>query len=73
MGIAKIVGVVLIILGSLALAYGGFTYTRDRDTVEFGPVEFEVREKERVSVPVWAGLTAVIVGTALILVPGKRT
>lgn len=67
----KIVGVALVILGALALAYGGFTYTRTRDR-ELGPIHFQVKEKERVSVPVWAGLSAVGVGAGLMFFAKKK-
>ena len=42
----KLVGAVLLALGILALAYGGFTYTRDTNEVNVGPVHFSVTDKE---------------------------
>ena len=49
----------------------GFTYTRDRHETEIGPVEIAVEERERVNVPVWAGIGAIVVG-GLLLVGGPR-
>lgn len=68
----KLVGLVLIIVGALALAYGGFSYTRDRDEAEIGPITIAVEEREQVNVPLWAGLGAVVIGAGLMLVPGRR-
>lgn len=72
MAIAKIAGVLLIIAGALALAYGGFTYTRDREQVDLGPLSLEYQERETIQVPIWAGIGAIAVGTVLILVPRRR-
>jgi len=62
----KLLGAVLLALGILALAYGGFTYTKKTDAVNIGPIHLEVKDKERVSIPVWAGLGAAIVGGILL-------
>jgi hypothetical protein len=67
----KLVGVIVLVAGILSLIYGGFSYTEERHDVDFGPVEFQVEEKEHVNVPAWAGAGAVILGTLLIAV-GKR-
>ncbi len=39
----KLVGAVLLALGLLALAYGGFSYTRRSDTASIGPLKIEVQ------------------------------
>jgi len=62
----KLVGAVLLALGILALAYGGFTYTKDTDKVDVGPIHFEVKDKERVNIPLWAGVVVAIVGGVLL-------
>lgn len=68
----KLVGLVLIAAGALALAYGGFTYTKDSHDVKVGPIEFSVKEKESVSVPMWAGIGAIGIGAFLLLVGGRK-
>jgi hypothetical protein len=62
----KLIGAVLLALGILALAYGGFTYTKKTDNVDVGPIHFEVKDKERVNIPLWAGVGIAIVGGALL-------
>jgi hypothetical protein len=62
----KLVGAVLLALGILALAYGGFSYTKDTDKVDVGPIHFQVKDKERVNIPLWAGVAAAIVGGVLL-------
>lgn len=68
---AKLVAILLIIGGALGLAYGGFTYTSDTHRADIGALHLKVTEKERVNIPVWAGLGAVIAG-ALLLGFGPR-
>ena len=72
MNAIKIVGVVLILAGILGLMYGSFSYTKETHEAKIGPLEFRVKEKETVNVPVWAGVGAIVVGTVLLLVPLKR-
>ena len=67
-----IVGLVLVVAGLLALVYGGFTYTKETHDIELGPIELQVTEKERVNVPLWAGVIAVLGGAALLAV-GRST
>lgn len=67
----RLVGIVLLVAGVLALAYGGFSYTRQSHDAKIGPLEISVSEKKQVNVPVWAGLALALVGGG-ILVTGKK-
>lgn len=67
----RILAIVLIIAGVLALIFGGFTYTKDRSDAQIGPLEIAIEDKETVNIPVWAGVGAIIVG-GLIMVSGAR-
>lgn len=73
MNAIKLAAIALIVAGVLALAYGGFTYTRDTHEAKLGPIEISVQDKETVNVPVWAGVGAILVGGLLLLVGRKRT
>jgi len=72
MGGNKLLAIALIVAGALGLAYGSFSYTTESHDAKLGPIEFSVKEKETVNVPVWAGVGAIAVGAALLLVPSKR-
>ena len=61
----KLIGIVLLVAGILALVYGGFSYNHEKGDAKIGPVEIQVNEKKHVNVPVWAGIGAVVVGAAL--------
>jgi hypothetical protein len=62
----KLLGAVFLALGVLALTYGGFSYTKDTDRVNLGPVHLEVKDRERVNIPLWAGAGIAIVGGVLL-------
>jgi drug/metabolite transporter (DMT)-like permease len=68
----KIVGIVLIVAGAAALAYGGFSYTKETHNAEIGPLKLSVKEKEQVNVPQWAGIGAIVVGVVLLVLPSKK-
>jgi len=64
----RTIGIVLIVAGALALAYGGFSFTRETHQAKIGPIELAVKERETVNIPVWAGLGAVVIGLVLVVV-----
>jgi hypothetical protein len=68
----KLVGLVLIVAGALALAYGGFTYTKSSHDTKIGPIELSVKDKQTVNVPAWAGIGAIVLGGVLLLVGKPR-
>jgi len=68
----RIVGIVLIVAGVLALAYGGFSFTKETHKAEIGPLKLSVAEKENVNVPQWAGIAALVAGVVMVVVGGKK-
>jgi drug/metabolite transporter (DMT)-like permease len=72
MNVMKVLGIGLIVAGVLALVYGGFSYTKDTQKTKLGPIEFTVKDQERVNVPVWAGVGAIAIGSVLLLLPNRK-
>lgn len=72
MNTVKILGIVLILAGTLALVYRGFSYTKETHEAKIGPLELSVKEKETINIPTWAGVGVIVIGGILLLVPGKR-
>lgn len=70
MSITRIVGLLLVVAGALGLAYGGFSYTEERQEVKLGALEFAIKETKHVPIPEWAGIAAIIAGGVL-LVAGR--
>lgn len=71
MGSIKIAGIVLIAAGLLGLAYGGFSYTKETHDTKIGPLELSVKDKERVNIPLWAGVAVVVAGGVMLALPRK--
>ena len=72
MNSGKMAGILLLIAGVLALAYGGFSYTKDTTAVKLGPMELTVKEKKTVNVPMWAGIGAIVIGGFLLVAGNKK-
>ena len=73
MNLVKLVAVVLLVAGTLGLVYGGFSYTKETHEAKLGPIEFSVQEKQRVNIPVWAGVGAIAIGGFLLLLGGRKS
>jgi len=73
MNAIRIAAIVLIVAGALGLGYGGFSYTKDTHQAKLGPIELSVTEKQSVSVPVWAGVSAIVIGGALLLFGSRKS
>jgi TRAP-type C4-dicarboxylate transport system permease small subunit len=67
----KIVAIVLIAAGILALVYGGITYTQTTHETKLGPLELSIEDKETIHVPVWAGVAAIVIGGGILLTGRK--
>jgi len=71
MNAQKVIGILLIVLGALGVAYGGFTYTKDTHEADLGPLHMEVKEQKHVNIPVWAGIAGFAAGVLLLAVSRK--
>ena len=71
MNTSKLIGIILIVLGGLGLAYGGFSYTKETSSADIGPIHLQVNEKHRVKIPLWAGIAAIAGGLVLLVTARK--
>ncbi|OZA31275.1 MAG: hypothetical protein B7X93_00095 [Hydrogenophilales bacterium 17-61-9] len=72
MNAVKGIALALIVAGVLSLVYGGFSYTRETHEARLGPIEISITDKERVNIPVWAGVGAILMGGALLVFGGGK-
>ncbi len=70
--VRRIVGGVLVLLGVLALYFGGFNFTKETHGTQLGPLELEYKEKDRITIPKWLGAGAAVAGLVLLVLPGRR-
>jgi hypothetical protein len=67
----KAVGIILVIIGVLSLAYQGFTYTTHKKVLDVGPIQATKEERHSVPIPPILGALALI-GGVLVLVSDRR-
>ena len=67
MNTQKFIGIALIVVGALGLAYGGFSYTKETHHADVGSLHMSVDETQRVNVPMWAGVGALVIGGLLMM------
>jgi uncharacterized membrane protein len=65
-------GILLIVLGGLALAYQGFTYTHQEKVLDVGPIHATADKRDRVSIPPFVGGLLLIGGIVLVVAGAKK-
>ena len=68
----KLVGIILIVLGVLALVYQGIQYTTKEKIVDIGSIKISADTKKTIPLPPIVGGVAIIAGIALILMDRKK-
>ncbi|HYM79982.1 MAG TPA: DUF3185 domain-containing protein [Candidatus Limnocylindria bacterium] len=69
----RILGIILIVLGLVALVYKGFSYTKERTLIDVGPIEAKVDERKTVPLSPLVGGGAVIAGIVLVIADRRRS
>ncbi len=69
---ATLIGIVLIVLGALALAYQGITYTTREKVLDIGPIQASKETEKTIPLPPVLGIVAVAAGVALVAVGARR-
>jgi uncharacterized membrane protein HdeD (DUF308 family) len=67
----KVLGIVLLVVGALALTYQGFTYTTHKRVLDVGPIKATKEERHTVPIPPVLGVLALI-GGVVVLVSDRR-
>jgi hypothetical protein len=68
---SKTLGIMLIVIGLIGLAWGGLTYTTREKVVDIGPIHAPRDKDHTIPLPPMAGAVALIGGVVLV-VAGKR-
>ena len=64
---SRTIGIILIVLGIIGLAWGGFTYTTRQKVLDVGPIHASRDKTHTVPVPPIAGAVALVGGIVLVL------
>jgi hypothetical protein len=65
-------GILLVVLGALGLAYQGFNYTHQERILDLGPIHATTEKQDRVSIPPALGGLALVGGIVLLVVGAKK-
>ena len=68
----KLVGIALIVIGLIALAYGGISYTTREKVLDIGPIEATQETRKTIPLPPLLGGLALAGGVVLLIVGSKR-
>jgi len=68
----KLAGIVLIVLGALALAYQGIRYTTQEKLIDIGSLHVTTTEKKSIPLPPIVGGVAIVAGIALIYAERRK-
>jgi UDP-N-acetylmuramyl pentapeptide phosphotransferase/UDP-N-acetylglucosamine-1-phosphate transferase len=68
----KIFGIALIVVGLVALAFGGISWTKREKIVDIGPIHAEAEKQHTIPLPPVFGGVAVVAGIALIAVSRRN-
>lgn len=71
MNAQKMVAILLIVAGTLGLAYGSLSFTKETHQADVGPLHLAIKEKQNINVPAWAGVGAILIGGLLLVVKRK--
>lgn len=72
MNSTTVVGIVLIILGVLALAYQGITYTKTEEVIDIGPFKATAETQKTIPLSPLLGGLALAGGVVLVIVGNKK-
>ena len=67
-----LVGIILLVVGILALAYQGFTYTTREKVIDLGPVQVTAEKQKTIPLQPVLGALALGSGLVLLLVGWRR-
>jgi uncharacterized membrane protein len=68
----RIIGILLIVLGLVALAYQGITYTKSEKVLEVGPITATKETKKTIPLPPVLGGVALLGGIVLLVASSSR-
>ena len=69
---AGILGIVLIAIGIIALAYGGFSYTTREKVIDAGPLQVSADKQKTVPLPPILGGLCLVGGIVLVLAGNRK-
>jgi uncharacterized membrane protein YidH (DUF202 family) len=69
----RTIGIVLVVVGVLALVYGGINYNKNRTVVQIGSMSVTATEHKSIPVPAVVGVVVLVGGVALLMAGQRRS
>jgi hypothetical protein len=68
----KLIGILLIVFGIVALTVGGINYTTRENVIDLGPIQATAKRQRTIPLSPIAGIASIAAGVALVVVGGRR-
>lgn len=68
----KLLGIVLVVIGLIGIAWGGLSWTRQRTVLDAGPIEIKADRRESIPIPPIAGAVCLVAGLAMMASDRRR-
>ena len=68
-----VIGIIFIVIGIIALAYQGLTYTTKEKVVDLGPLKVEAKREKTIPLPPILGVLALGAGVVMVVVGGRKS
>ena len=72
LNVRRTIGLALIVIGLVALIWGGFSWTRQKKVLDIGPIEATTEKHETIPLPPLVGVIALIGGIVLVALPARH-
>jgi uncharacterized membrane protein YidH (DUF202 family) len=69
----KTIGIVLLVIGVLALVYGGISYNKNHTVLQVGSLNVTATEHKSIPVPAVAGVVVLVGGVAFLVLGMRRS
>jgi hypothetical protein len=68
-----VIGIIFIVIGIIALAYQGLTYTTKEKVVDLGPLKVEAKREKTIPLPPILGVLALGAGVVMVVAGGRKS
>ena len=72
MSVARIAGVILIVIGLFGLIAGGFSWTEKETILDIGPIEAQAEKEKSIPITPVVGGIALVAGIVLLVIPSRK-
>jgi uncharacterized membrane protein YidH (DUF202 family) len=69
---ATVVGILLIVIGIVGFALGGFSFTREKKDIDLGPVQVSHKQTKTLPISPILSSLSLIAGVGLVVVGARR-